>query len=145
MNKPVFDCQMCGICCEGQGGIVVSPKDLLRICEHLHMDAAAFTESYGILHNGKLKVRTGADGNCIFFVQGKGCAVHEGKPDICRAWPFFRGNMIDPESLHMAKEFCPGIRQDATHADFVAEGRLYLQEQGLTASDPQKEAHALIP
>lgn len=143
-TEPVFDCRMCGICCEGKGGIVVSPKDLERICAFLHMDATAFESEYGIVHNGKLKVRTGDDGNCVFFVGGKGCSVHEGKPDICRAWPFFRGNMVDPESLHMAKDFCPGIRKDASHTDFVIEGRKYLQEHSLEASDPRCEARALI-
>lgn len=144
VTEPVFDCRMCGICCEGKGGIVVSPKDLERICAFLHMDAETFTREYGVMHNGKLKVRTGEDGNCVFFVAGKGCSVHEGKPDICRAWPFFRGNMVDPQSLHMAKDFCPGIRQNASHADFVAEGRKYLRENGLEASDPRCEASALI-
>ena len=145
MSSPVFDCAMCGICCEGKGGIVVSPKDLQRICAFLDMDADTFKERYGVMHNGKLKVRSGEDGNCVFFVSGQGCRVHEGKPDICRAWPFFRGNMVDPESLYMAKEFCPGIRKDATHAAFVAEGRQYLLEQDLEASDPRCEAHALMP
>ena len=145
MSGPVFDCRMCGICCEGKGGIVVSPRDLERICAFLRMDADAFRHEYGVMHNGKLKVRSGEDGNCVFFEAGKGCAVHEGKPDICRAWPFFRGNMVDPESLHMAKEFCPGIRRDATHEAFVAEGRKYLHDNGLEASDPRCEAHALMP
>ena len=31
MKKTVFDCQMCGQCCEGEGGIVLSPKDLKRL------------------------------------------------------------------------------------------------------------------
>lgn len=144
MAEEVFDCHMCGICCEGKGGIVVSPKDLARLCAYLNMTPDSFRNEYGDMHNGKLHVRSGDDDNCVFFVSGEGCAVHESKPDICRAWPFFRGNMVDPESLHMAKEFCPGIRQDATHADFVAEGRKYLHDHGLEASDPRCEANALL-
>ncbi len=144
MIKPVFECRMCGSCCEGKGGIIVSPKDLERICAFLQMDAASFTERYGVMHNGKLKIRTGDDGCCIFFAQGRGCTVHEGKPDICRAWPFFRGNLVDPESLHMAKEFCPGIAPDVSHAAFAAEGRRYLREHDLCAHDATCEANALI-
>lgn len=144
MNVPVFDCRMCGICCEGKGGIVVSPTDLPRICAFLEQSPAEFTTTYGEQHNGKLKIRTGDDGFCIFFVQGKGCSVHPAKPDICRAWPFFRGNIVDAESYAMAKEFCAGIRPDAAHDEFVAEGRAYLQAQGLHAEDSHTEANALI-
>ncbi len=141
----VFDCRMCGGCCEGKGGIVVSPTDLKRICLHLDVDADTFEQRYGCIQNGKLKVRTGDDGFCIFFVQGAGCAVHIAKPDICRAWPFFRGNMIDNESFFLAKDYCAGIRPDSTHAEFVAEGLLYLQENSLQAQNTKTEAHALFP
>lgn len=145
VSAPVFDCRMCGCCCEGKGGIVVSPTDMPRLCAFLSLDEATFLQRYGVMHNGKPKVRTGEDGNCIFFARGRGCTVHEAKPDICRAWPFFRGNMVDPASLRMAKEFCPGIRPDVGYAAFVAEGGRYLNEQGLVAHDPSCEAHALMP
>ncbi len=136
---------MCGHCCEGKGGIVVSPKDLERICAHLSLSAEEFIEKYGVMNNGKLKIGNGDDGYCVFFVFGKGCAVHEGKPDICRAWPYFRGNMIDSESLFLAKDFCPGIRPNASHAEFVLEGQKYLVKHNLLASDAKTEAHALLP
>ncbi len=145
MKAKVFTCQMCGQCCEGQGGIVVSPTDLERVCQHLQLSAVQFSEQYGCEHNGKLKVRTGSDGNCIFFKEHVGCAVHVARPDICRAWPFFRGNMLDAESFFLAKDYCPGIAPHSTHADFVVEGREYLQEHGLQAKDAKTEAHALIP
>lgn len=144
MTAPVFDCRMCGICCEGKGGIVVSPTDLPRICAFLQQKPAEFIAVYGEQHNGKLKIRTGDDGFCVFFVQGKGCSVHPAKPDICRAWPFFRGNMVDAQSFTMAKDFCAGIAPDANHAAFVAEGRAYLAEQNLKADDPSTEANALM-
>ncbi len=141
----VFDCQMCGQCCEGQGGIVVSPSDLERICLHLKLQAPEFIVQYALTQNGKIKVRCGEDGFCVFFKHGTGCIVHEAKPDICRAWPFFRGNMLDSESLFLAKEYCSGIRADCTHSEFVAEGLRYLQENSLQAKDAASEAHALLP
>jgi uncharacterized protein len=144
MAESVFDCRMCGHCCEGKGGIIVSPTDLTRISNFLHISCDEFIERYGILHNGKLKIRSSDNGYCVFFVSGKGCSVHEGKPNICRAWPFFRGNIEDPESLAMAKEYCPGILPTASHSDFAAEGRRYLREANLIASDPTCEANALI-
>lgn len=139
-----FRCRMCGRCCRGEGGIVVGPADLARICAHLGMAPDAFEAAYGERRNGKLKVRTGPDGNCVFFAAGRGCTVHAGKPDICRAWPFFRGNLVDPDSLAMAKEYCPGIRPDVAHAEFAAMGRACLAALGLLASDRAREATALV-
>lgn len=144
MSAPVFDCRMCGICCEGKGGIVVSPTDLPRISAFLQQSPEEFAAEYGEVHNGKLKIRTGDNGFCVFFVLGQGCSVHPAKPDICRAWPFFRGNIVDSESYAMAKEFCAGIRTNASHKEFVAEGRAYLQDQGLSAENPRTEAIALM-
>ena len=140
----VFNCRMCGYCCEGRGGIVVSPTDLTRLAAHMGLAPETVIEEYCYYVGSKLKIRSGADAYCVFFQQGKGCGVHEGKPAICRAWPFFRGNIEDPASLAMAKEFCPGISPDAPHAAFAQQGRQYLRENGLLASDSSCEANALI-
>lgn len=142
-NEP-FDCRMCGHCCHGEGGIVVSPTDLQRICLHMELSPEAFIEAYCEQRNGKLKIRSGDTLDCIFFTPGEGCAVHEAKPDICRAWPYFRGNLVDRESLELAKDFCPGIRPDVTHAEFAAAGRAYLASSGLLARDRATEANALV-
>ena len=45
MKKTVFDCQMCGQCCEGEGGIVLSPKDLKRLYEGLNLEKQAFLDA----------------------------------------------------------------------------------------------------
>ncbi len=139
-----FDCKMCGQCCQGEGGIVVGPSDLLRLADHLAVSPDQFAAQYGVRRNGKLFIRAGEDGFCLFFTQGKGCGVHVAKPDICRAWPFFRGNVLDAGSLEFAKEYCPGIRKDVTHAEFARQGRAYLAAHMLVASDPTCEARALI-
>lgn len=135
---------MCGQCCEGRGGIIVSPQDLLRICNYLNITQLEFKQTYCLEHNGKLKIRSGEDGFCVFFRQGKGCSVHEGKPSICRAWPFFKGNIVDPESLALAKQFCPGIDPNVSHEDFSREGIKYLSDNHLLAKDSLTEANALI-
>ena len=140
----IFHCHMCGLCCEGKGGIVVSPADMLRLALHLAMPVQQVRDQYCEIAAGKLKIRCGDDGYCIFFNKRTGCRVHAGKPSICRAWPFFRGNLEDPTSLAMAKEFCPGINAKVTHADFVRAGYDYLREHKLLASDASQEANALI-
>lgn len=142
--ESVFECRMCGHCCEGRGGIVLSPSDLARLAAFLRLESEEVVARFGEKSNGKLKIRNGEDGYCIFFRQGQGCGVHEGKPAICRAWPFFRGNIEDPASLAMAKAFCPGIAAGAEHAVFALQGRAYLREHNLLARDPSCEANALI-
>lgn len=138
-----FDCKRCGHCCEGRGGIVVSHTDLERLCLHLGLTAEAFTERYGELRGGKLQVRAGDDGFCVFFVPESGCAVHGAKPDICRAWPYFRGNLVDAESFALAKDFCPGIPAEQAHADFVREGLESLAAEELTGTAQADQAGAL--
>ena len=59
--------------------------------------------------------------------------------------PMFAGHGRFSGGLHLAKAFCPGIRPDATHEEFVEEGQSYLEENGLVASDPEHEGHALLP
>ena len=143
-DSPVFTCKMCGRCCHGEGGIVVSPKDLARITKALHLTAEEFIAKYGEYRLGKLQIRTGEDGACIFFKDGQGCTVHAGKPDVCRAWPFFRGNIVDPDSLAMAKDYCPGIEPDCTHEAFAKEGRKYLEKHHLLAHNKDSEGFAVI-
>jgi len=140
----VFECRMCGACCQGQGGIVVGPRDLPRLCAHLHMHVESFIAVYCYMQNAKIAIRTSPDGYCIFFLPGIGCSIHIAKPDICLAWPYFRGNMLDEASFAMAKEFCPGINPVVGHDTFVRAGLRYLEEHQLRASDPKHEANALI-
>lgn len=143
-KNAVFQCRKCGVCCEGRGGIVVSPSDLSCLAAFLHIAVGEVAARYCESSGGKLKIRTGQNGRCTFFREGRGCGVHGGKPAICRAWPFFRGNIEDPISLAMAKGFCPGIATDIGHAAFAKAGRAYLLAEGLLAQDPSCEANALL-
>ncbi|MCR5815128.1 MAG: YkgJ family cysteine cluster protein [Desulfovibrio sp.] len=140
----VFDCKMCGHCCEGKGGIVVGPKDLTRLASYLHLSEELVIERYAEYSGSKLKLRNADNGFCIFFAKDQGCQVHAGKPDICRAWPFFRGNLIDAESFAMAREFCPGINKEISHQQFVEAGLTYLREENLLAHNAKQEANALL-
>ncbi len=143
-DSPVFTCRLCGRCCQGEGGIVVGPSDLVRLLACLEMSEETFMARFGEWRGGKRQIRTGEDGACVFFREGEGCSIHAGKPDVCRAWPFFRGNIVDPESLAMAKDYCPGIARDCSHEAFAREGRAYLARHGLLAHDPGSEGRAVI-
>lgn len=122
----------------------MSPKDQERLAVHLGMDVSDMLREYSVSPNGKPNLRTGEDGYCVFFAEGKGCTVHPGRPDICRAWPFFRGNLIDSMSWEMIQEYCPGVNPKAGHAEFARQGRAYLEQHGLLRNDPNVDPNALI-
>lgn len=124
-----FTCRRCGHCCQGEGGIVLSGRDIDRLAGHLGLSAAAMLARYGEYVAGKHRLTTGDDQACVFYDQG--CSIHPARPDVCRAWPFFRGNIIDPESHAMAAEDCPGINPEASHAAFARQGAHYLHSRGL--------------
>lgn len=123
---------------------MLSDRDLARLATFLNCSPQEVIDKYGEYSNGKLKIRTGKDGYCVFYDSASSCSVHEGKPDICRAWPFFRGNLLDQFSLEMARDFCPGINRKISFESFVCAGLAYLRGEGLLASDPVKEANALL-
>ncbi|MDD4732152.1 MAG: YkgJ family cysteine cluster protein [Desulfovibrio sp.] len=139
-----FECRMCGHCCHGEGGIIMSPKDQARLADFLGISVDRLLDEYSRDQGGKPCLRTGSDGYCVFFAQDQGCTVHPGRPDICRAWPFFRGNLIDSLSWEMIQEYCPGVNPDAGHAEFARQGRAYLREHGLLRHDPAVDPNALI-
>lgn len=142
--ETAFLCRLCGHCCEGSGGIVVSDADLQRLARQLDMEDTAFAAAWCVQRAGKRFLRSTEDGTtCVFFVRDKGCSVHAAKPSICRAWPYFRGNLVDGESLELAKGYCPGIPAGQTHAAFQQEGLDYLVQEHLIGKGGKDEATAL--
>ncbi len=135
-----FNCQRCGHCCYGKGGIVLREHDVQRLATHLQMTPEDFLQTYTESPHGKPRIIVGDDAYCVFFKQGQGCSVHVAKPDVCRAWPFFRGNLIDESSWEMASDYCPGIILKAGHKAFAAEGLDWLRSNGLL--EPEKDAIA---
>ena len=144
MSELSFSCKMCGHCCYGSGGIVVGTKDLARLSEYFQMDEESFKARYTENFGNKPCLVMGNDKYCYFFEVGKGCTIHEVRPDVCRAWPYFRGNLIDAISLEMAKVDCPGIRSDVSHTVFAHDGYAYLLDNNLLGHDPRVDGRALI-
>lgn len=141
----VFQCQKCGQCCEGRGGIVLTDHDLARLAQFLGLSMAETLEKHTETIAGKCCIATGADGFCLFFRANLGCAVHEAKPDVCRAWPYFRGNLHDKASFELAKEYCPGMDRDVSFEDFRQSGIEYMTENGLFKTGSADMPNALKP
>ena len=133
---------MCGHCCQGEGGIVLTDKDRARLADHLGIGEEELVRRFARERGGKLHLICGDDGFCVFFDQG--CGVHPGRPDICRAWPYFRGNLVDETSWTMIQDYCPGVNAEAGHAEFVRQGRRYLRDEGLLRYDAETAPNALI-
>ncbi|GAB7080797.1 YkgJ family cysteine cluster protein [Megalodesulfovibrio paquesii] len=148
-TEAVFECARCGICCQGVGGIVLSDKDIVRLADYLGMHRGSFLEIWTELRGRLPSLRAGEDGYCVFFAAGQGCTIHPARPDVCRAWPFFRGNLEDASSFQMAREDCRGIA-NVPHAQFREAGLDYLTSHALTATaedapNALRVAHLLNP
>ena len=143
MNDSAFSCRMCGHCCEGVGGIVLTDKDQRRLAAHLSLTVAELLERHAELRGGKHQLLCGENGYCVFYDQG--CGVHVARPDVCRAWPFFRGNLVDETSWEMVQEYCPGVNPHVQHAEFVRQGGEYLVREGLCCKCSDESPNALTP
>lgn len=107
------------------------------------MPVNSFLERYAEQRGAKFHISVGLDGCCVFFDPQKLCTVHQARPDICRAWPFFRGNLVDPVSLSMAKEYCPGIDKNVTFARFARSGAEALAREDLLCEASEHNPTAL--
>ncbi|NCC25290.1 MAG: YkgJ family cysteine cluster protein [Deltaproteobacteria bacterium] len=140
--EAVFVCQRCGACCLGQGGIVVGLAEQERICAFLGLSLVEFLETYAVERRGKVEIAVNDMNQCVFFGPS-GCLIHPAKPDVCRAWPFFRGNLMDRDSWKMAQDACPGLIRTASFKEFSRLGLRYLQCRKLVHVG-RDEANALI-
>jgi len=120
---------------------VLAAGDRARLAAHLGMSLQAFIAAHVNRRAGKFHLGIREDGFCIFFHGG--CSVHPARPDICRAWPYFRGNLLDASSWAMSHEYCPGINLDIPHEEFVRQGLEALAAQDVGAKDDPEAPNAL--
>jgi len=110
----LFECQMCGDCCKGFGGTVVTTADIKSIAAFIGADPERFVREYCRLSGDKKVLAQGEDGYCIFFCDR--CTIHPVKPRMCRAWPFIRAILADMKNWHSMAASCPGMRTDVPDA-----------------------------
>jgi Fe-S-cluster containining protein len=109
-----FKCTGCGKCCTGSSGSVyLSQSDLERLAAHFRQPVGAFVRRYTRLNHGRRALidQPGA-GDCV-FLKGKACTVYDARPTQCRTYPWWFGNLRDPESWLEAAEVCEGIDHPA--------------------------------
>jgi Fe-S-cluster containining protein len=113
----IFECQLCGDCCKGFGGTYVTEADIFKIAAFINTDPANFAETYCDRSGSRLVLTLGADGACIFFDPVKQCTIHPVKPYMCRAWPYIKTIIKNPENWNAMASACPGIKRDVPHQD----------------------------
>jgi Fe-S-cluster containining protein len=130
----IFNCQQCGWCCQGEGGIALSPERIEALAAFLGLSPERLLARYCRQSGGGWSVATGPDGFCLFYDHSiSGCAVHPVKPEICSLWPYFPGNVRHPEGFAVAKNNCPGIGREVDFPTF----REYARCHGLAPDDAE--------
>ncbi|MCX5894103.1 MAG: YkgJ family cysteine cluster protein [Deltaproteobacteria bacterium] len=119
-KQPVFNCQQCGDCCSGLGGIHVKPHEVEAIAALLSMSVEDFSRDYVEASVTGPRLTVADTGFCVFLLEGNLCLVHPVKPFICRQWPFLPALLVNADELAHAKGACPGINPHCTHMEFVA-------------------------
>jgi uncharacterized protein len=118
-KPPVFNCQQCGDCCSGRGGIHVRPHEVEAMAALLSMSVEDFCINYVEASVTGPRLTVADTGVCVFLQAGNLCRVHPVKPFICRQWPFLPALLVNPDELEHAKGACPGLNPACTHEEFV--------------------------
>jgi hypothetical protein len=105
-----FRCQRSGNCCARPEGVVrVTPNDVQRIADYLHLEEVALRSRFIAVTGDRLV--DGPGGRCPFLADGRqtACEIYPVRPQKCRTWPFWE-ELRDPAALRRAARSCPGIQ-----------------------------------
>ena len=106
----IFDCKMCGDCCRGYGGTVVSQVDIERIAAYIGENPDRFLADYCQMSGAKPVLAQGKKGYCVFW--DGSCRIYPVKPRMCRQWPYIRQVLVDIGNWDIMAASCPGMRTD---------------------------------
>jgi Fe-S-cluster containining protein len=128
-DEKIFSCRMCGDCCRGYGGTFVTPADIRRIARFVGVEPGRFARKFCQYSGGRPVLGQKADGYCVFWERA--CTIHPVKPEMCRAWPFIRGVLVDPANWYAMADSCPGMRRDVSEAEILSAVRRVRAAMGL--------------
>ena len=114
-GEDIFKCQECGACCKGFGGTYVSENDIEKISKYVDVTPGLFINKYCATSGSKYVLIQGKDDNCIFFNKEEQCTIHPVKPYMCRAWPFIKTIISNPENWNAMAGSCPGMQKNVSH------------------------------
>lgn len=112
--EDIFECKMCGQCCQGYGGTYVTQSDIQAIAKHIGADPKTFVDKYCRISGDRPVLAQKSDGYCVFF-NGQ-CAIHEVKPKMCRQWPYLPAVLRDKLNWQIMADSCPGCKGEVPYA-----------------------------
>lgn len=118
-----FECKQCGTCCYGEGGIRLDEGEAGAIAGFLGIPLERFFSDYCETRNGRVYIRCGDDGFCIFYDRERQCLIHPVNPRVCSLWPFYPAILKEEENWRLAQDACPGINPDCPFEEFVNQAK----------------------
>jgi Fe-S-cluster containining protein len=115
--RDIFECQQCGDCCNGFGGTYVTDHDISRIASFIKARPDTFVIEYCDYSGSKPVLRRGMNGYCVFFNKEEQCIIHPVKPYMCKAWPYIKTIINNPENWNAMASACPGMKKDVPYKD----------------------------
>ncbi|MBI9076412.1 MAG: YkgJ family cysteine cluster protein [Desulfatibacillum sp.] len=109
-STDIFECTLCGKCCQGYGGTYVTEQDIQAIAEFIGESPETVRSEYCQTSCHKPVLAQGEDGKCIFFTDK--CSIHPVKPWMCRQWPFLKAVLKDEMNWRIMADCCPGCKGD---------------------------------
>ena len=101
-----FHCTQCGKCCIDREDILLTPRDIYKICGYLKIKPLEMYKTYCESYIGDSSripvVRLKPQGNvkrCVFLKNRK-CEVHAVKPSVCALYPLGRFMQVDTEAFN---------------------------------------------
>lgn len=104
-----FECQTdCFRCCLKPGLVYFDRDDIKNAAQYLECTPAEFKSAYLKRDSGGWVLEVDDDQPCRFLTT-KGCGIHDAKPKQCRAYPFWKENLVNRNTWKLVGGFCPGI------------------------------------
>jgi hypothetical protein len=114
----IFECRLCGACCNGFGGTYVTKAEVQRIARYLELEVDVVVSKYITRSGTRMLVSQREDGYCVFW--DKICTIHPVKPKMCKNWPFIESVLIDVQNWFLMASCCPGMRTDKSADEILA-------------------------
>ena len=114
-TSDIFDCQLCGYCCQGETTVSLDKNDQERMIKHLGLEREEVARKFWRQNGNTIQMKI-VDGHCIFY--DNGCTIHAGKPWRCTQWPLHPSILGDQNNFKIIKKSCPGINRELSYNAF---------------------------
>lgn len=133
-----FECTGCGVCCKLAGGFVyVSDERIQALADYLNLSLTEFTDTYLDIHQNKYVLKSA--GPACIFLENDVCKVYDVRPEQCRTFPFWPGNLKSKYRWKLTLPECEGIGRGKVYSQAEIETIIKTQIQTETGPDPDSD------